>query len=92
MRILSIISRGGEVDGVKLLSPKTIDLIFEEQTNGMDLVLGKPLRFGIGYGLPLPESVPMIPDGRICFWGGWVSTAIGETPRKAYSLTGSLIV
>lgn len=76
VRILSVISRGGEVDGVKLLSPKTIDLIFEEQTNGMDLVLGKPLRFGIGYGLPLPEFVPMIPEGRICFWGGWVSVLV----------------
>ncbi len=48
VRILSTISLGGEVDGVKLLSPETIDLIFQEQTNGMDLVLGKPLRFGIG--------------------------------------------
>jgi hypothetical protein len=70
-RILSIITRGGEMDGVKLLSPKTIDLIFQEQTNGVDLVLGKPLRFGIGYGLP-NETVPWT-KGRTCFWGGWVS-------------------
>lgn len=74
VRILSVISMGGEVDGVKLLSKPTIDMIFEEQTNGMDLVLGKPLRFGIGYGLPHPESTPWLPtDSRICFWGGWVS-------------------
>ncbi len=33
-RALSTISSGGEVDGVKLLSPKTIDLIFREQANG----------------------------------------------------------
>lgn len=73
VRILSIISLGGEVDGVRLLSQKTIDTIFEEQTNGMDLVLGKPLRFGIGYGLPHPETTPWLrPDGKICFWGGWV--------------------
>lgn len=76
VRILSIISLGGEVDGVRLLSPKTIDTIFEEQTNGVDLVLGKPLRFGIGYGLPVPETTPWLsPDGRICFWGGWVSSS-----------------
>jgi hypothetical protein len=35
---------GGEVDGVRLLSQETIDLIFHEQLNGVDLVLGVPLR------------------------------------------------
>src|SRR5215470_2062951 len=54
-RILSVISRGGEVDGVRLLRPETIELIFREQANGIDLVLGVPLRFGIGYGLPQPD-------------------------------------
>jgi CubicO group peptidase (beta-lactamase class C family) len=74
-RILSTISLGGEVDGVRLLSPKTIALIFDEQANGVDLVLGVPLRFGIGYGLP-SETVPYLPDGRICFWGGWGGSMI----------------
>ncbi|KAK3703006.1 hypothetical protein LTR37_014736 [Vermiconidia calcicola] len=75
-RIMSTISRGGEVDGTRLLSQKTIDLIFQEQTKGTDLVLLKPLRFGIGYGLPLKESVPWIPDRRVCFWGGWGGSSI----------------
>src|ERR1700722_17980134 len=69
-RILSVISRGGEVNGVRLLSPQTIDLIFREQSNGVDLALGVPLRFGIGYGLPMPETIPYLPDERRCFWGG----------------------
>jgi CubicO group peptidase (beta-lactamase class C family) len=66
------VSHGGEFNGVKLLSPKTIDRIFEEQATGKDIVLGIPLRFGIGYGLP-SAAVPFIsnPDQRICFWGGW---------------------
>src|SRR3954454_20951666 len=97
-RIMSVISRGGEVDGVKLLSPKTIDLIFCEQQNGVDLVLGAPLRFGIGYGLPQADAVPFIPDGRICFWGGWGgSLIIMDTDRRmtiAYmmNLMGSGVV
>ncbi len=70
VRVLSTISRGGEVDGVKLLSQKTIDLIFKPQTDGVDLVLGKPLKFGIGYGLA-NETVPWIKEGTMCFWGGW---------------------
>ncbi len=75
-RILSVISRGGEVDGVRLLSPETIELIFREQSDGIDLVLGVPLRFGIGYGLPKAETIPYIPDGKICFWGGWGGSVI----------------
>ena len=43
--------------------PETIDLIFDEQSHGVDLVLGVPLRFGIGYGLPEPETVPYVPAG-----------------------------
>jgi CubicO group peptidase (beta-lactamase class C family) len=70
-RIQSIVANGGEVDGVRLLSPDTIELIFDEQSNGVDLVLGMPMRFGIGYGLPEPTTVPYLPDGKICFWGGW---------------------
>lgn len=70
-RAQSVISHGGEIDGVKLLSPKTIDLIFQEQSNGLDLVLGLPARFGIGYGLPLLETFPFVPLGRKCMWGGW---------------------
>ena len=75
---------GGTANGVQLLSPDTIDLIFEEQSNGVDLVLMIPLRFGIGFGLPCPESVPAIPDGRICFWGGWGgSMAVMDPDRRA---------
>lgn len=69
-RVQSVVTNGGQVDGIRLLSPKTIDLIFDEQANGMDLVLGIPVRFGIGYGLP-NELMPVPPDARLCFWGGW---------------------
>jgi CubicO group peptidase (beta-lactamase class C family) len=75
-RILSVISRGGEVDGVRLLRPETIELIFREQSNGVDLVLGVPMRFGIGYGLPQLDTLPYVPDEKICFWGGWGGSVI----------------
>ena len=82
-RVMSVVARGGEVDGVRLLGPDTIDVIFREQLNGIDLVLGVPLRFGIGYGLPLAAAVPYIPDGRICFWGGWGGSIIlMDTDRR----------
>jgi CubicO group peptidase (beta-lactamase class C family) len=75
-RMLSALALGGTVDGVRLLGPDTIELIFEEQANGVDLGLGVPLRWGIGYGLPLREAVPWIPDGHVCFWGGWGGSMI----------------
>ena len=71
-RIQSVVANSGSVDGVDLLSPSTIDQIFRVQSDGVDLVLGLPLTFGIGYALPRPDTFPYLPqDSRICFWGGW---------------------
>ena len=41
-----------------------------------DLVLGVPLRFGIGYALPETADVPYVPQGRACYWGGWGGSVI----------------
>ena len=79
VRCLSPITLGGTVDGVKLLSSKTIDLIFSEQADGIDVVLGIPLRLGIGFGLTgggTSQSAPLLPKGRVCFWGGWGGSLI----------------
>jgi CubicO group peptidase (beta-lactamase class C family) len=86
-RALSPISLGGTAKGVQLLSPDTIDMIFEEQSNGPDMVLMIPLRFGIGFGLPCPASVPAIPDERICFWGGWGGSMAVMDPDRRATLT-----
>jgi CubicO group peptidase (beta-lactamase class C family) len=75
-RIMKSLSLGGEVDGVRLLSSDTIELIFLEQSHGVDLVLGVPLRFGIGYALPETVTLPYVPQGRACYWGGWGGSVI----------------
>ena len=68
---------------MRLLSPSTIDLIFEEQSNGVDLCLGIPLRFGIGYALADTENFPYLPDSNVCFWGGWGgSMVINDLERR----------
>ncbi|WP_107658883.1 serine hydrolase domain-containing protein [Nocardia suismassiliense] len=69
-RIQSLVSNGGTMNGRKLLSEKTIDLIFEQQSDGPDLALLLPLRFGLGYGLPQRQTAPEVPDGRVCWWAG----------------------
>jgi len=82
-RIQSLVACGGELDGLRLLSPRTIARIFETQADGIDLVLGAPLKMGIGYGLPQPALLPWIPEGRICFWGGWGgSIVVIDTERR----------
>ncbi len=74
-RLQSAVACGGEVDGVRLLSPQTIDRIFEVQSNGIDLVIGMPLKFGIGYSLA--------PEGQVCAWGGTGgSTVIIDVDRR----------
>jgi CubicO group peptidase (beta-lactamase class C family) len=84
-RVMSALALGGTVPGaggstgstgggVRLLTPATIEHVFREQAHGIDLFLGVPIRFGIGYGLPEPVGVPnesFVPEGRVCFWGGW---------------------
>jgi CubicO group peptidase (beta-lactamase class C family) len=71
--IQSIIAGRGEARGVRLLSSAGCDAIFEEQSNGTDLVLGLPSRFGMGYGLS-NEFMPIGP--RCCFWGGYGGSLI----------------
>ena len=71
--VQSIIAGRGEARGVRLLSPEGCDIVFEEQANGKDLVLGVPMRFGMGYGLS-GELMPMGP--RACFWGGYGGSLI----------------
>jgi CubicO group peptidase (beta-lactamase class C family) len=71
-RILRTLALGGG----ELLSPATIDVIFDEQSHGVDLVLAASLRFGIGWALPETETVPYVGPGRTCYWGGWGGSVI----------------
>jgi hypothetical protein len=60
-----LLSAGGRGSGVRLLSPEAIGLVFDQQTDGVDLVLMTPLRFGYCLGSPL---LPYIPEGRTFYW------------------------
>ena len=71
--VQSVIAGGGEARGVRLLSEKGCEPIFDQQADGIDLVLGLPNRFGMGYGL----STEMMPIGpRACYWGGYGGSLI----------------
>lgn len=83
-RALGALANGGQFDGIRVLSPRTIDRIFETQSQGIDRVLGIPLTWGVGFALPSPPFDSFAPAGsRVCFWGGYGgSMTIIDTDRR----------
>jgi CubicO group peptidase (beta-lactamase class C family) len=71
--VQSVIACGGEARGKRLLSEDGVRALFSEQANGIDLVLGVPLRYGLGYGLA-SETLPMGPN--MCAWGGYGGSVV----------------
>ncbi|GLY85826.1 serine hydrolase domain-containing protein [Actinoallomurus iriomotensis] len=64
-RIQSVMATGGG----SLLSAAGCERVFEQQSDGVDRVLGTWVRFGLGYGLP-SRGLPL-PNPRTVAWGGW---------------------
>jgi CubicO group peptidase (beta-lactamase class C family) len=65
--VQSVLACGGAARGVRLLSVAGCERALEEQYNGVDEILGTPMRYGMGYGL----NGGWLPNARTCFWGGW---------------------
>lgn len=55
-RIYGALACGGEVDGVRVLSPAAIDRARSEQCAGIDPLLGAPLRMGLGFWITQPNE------------------------------------
>ncbi len=68
-RVMSALACGGTVDGVRLMSRDGVQMARQEQCIGMDKVLDRPLRFGMGFGLNHPEG-PTTPTDTAFHWGG----------------------
>jgi CubicO group peptidase (beta-lactamase class C family) len=67
--VQSVLSNLGTGGGKQILSEAGCRRALQEQSNGLDLVMGVALRFGTGYGLA-NETIPL-PSPNSCFWGGW---------------------
>jgi CubicO group peptidase (beta-lactamase class C family) len=55
-RFYGALARGGELDGIRILSPAQIERGCIEQSNGVDAVANVPMRFGLGYRLTQPAA------------------------------------
>jgi len=75
VRVQTAVANLGSAWGVDLMSEASARRVFEEQTNGTDLVLDVPLVFGLGYGLSNP-LMPMGPNEHIAYWGGWGGSTV----------------
>jgi CubicO group peptidase (beta-lactamase class C family) len=66
-RIHSVLANGGLLNGERFLSEETAQSVMKSRISGVDLVLGGPASFGLGFGLmPDPNN-----SRNLCFWGGW---------------------
>jgi CubicO group peptidase (beta-lactamase class C family) len=64
-RLYGSLARGGELDGVRVLTRDAIERARVEESYGEDAVLvGLPSRFGLGFMLDLPDY-PIAPQGEI---------------------------
>ena len=54
-RLYAALAGDGALDGVHVLSPETIEMACAEQVYGVDVVLQRPTRFGLGFQLTMPE-------------------------------------
>jgi CubicO group peptidase (beta-lactamase class C family) len=69
VRAQTALANGGSAFGVELLSTDGCNKALEQQTDGVDLVLGIPVNFAMGYALA-SEVIPIGPNPNTLWWGG----------------------
>ncbi|WP_260580690.1 serine hydrolase domain-containing protein [Sphingopyxis sp. PET50] len=72
--IHALLANGGVAKGKRLLSEAGCRKALELQIAGTDLILGIPIRYGMGFGLP-GELVPL-PNPNTLYWGGYGGSLI----------------
>ena len=67
--IHAILANGGVAKGKRFLSEAGCRKALELQIEGRDLILGQPVRYGMGFGLP--GAMLPLPNPNTIFWGGY---------------------
>ena len=67
--IHAILANGGVAKGKRIMSEAGCRKALEQQIEGVDLILGVPSRFGMGFGLP--SAMVPLPNPNTIFWGGY---------------------
>ncbi len=69
-----LLANGGIAKGKRLLSEAGCRKALELQVEGHDAVLGLPIRYGLGFGLP--GAMMPLPNPNTLFWGGYGGSLI----------------
>jgi CubicO group peptidase (beta-lactamase class C family) len=90
VKVGSVLANGGSLYGHEFLSPETIRLAHTEQIYVKDLVMGVPVRFGLGFGLASKE-IPL-PFPNSFHWGGYGGSMMVMEPdsRSCWSYVPNL--
>jgi CubicO group peptidase (beta-lactamase class C family) len=91
-QVQQVLACGGTVGGVRVLSEAGCARALEEVAAGTDLVMGLPIRWGMGYciGSPLVADLygARVEGRRLAFWGGsggsWVLNDLDARMTVAY--------
>ena len=83
VRAQAALANGGSAFGVEVLSTVGCNKALQSQTDGIDLVLGIPVNFAMGYALT-NEVIPISPNANTLWWGGaGGSTVVVDTDAHA---------
>jgi CubicO group peptidase (beta-lactamase class C family) len=72
--IHTILANGGVARGKRFLSEAGCRKALDCQVEGTDLILGIPVRFGMGFGLA--GGMTPLPNESSCYWGGYGGSII----------------
>jgi len=61
-RVYAMLANNGELDGVRLLKPETVEALSAVQWEGDCAMTGHPRRFGLGFLHNCPPNMPMGPN------------------------------
>jgi CubicO group peptidase (beta-lactamase class C family) len=90
-RFCEMLRRGGELDGVRILGPRTIELMHQNHLpGGQDLTqlaigtFSETANAGVGFGLGFAKTLGRVESGSIAagdyYWGGAASTIFWVDP------------
>ncbi len=81
-RFLQMLLNGGELEGVRLLSPKTVELMTVSHTRDLPAV-GPGWEFGLGFGIVTDVGATQKPGSPgSYFWGGIFGTSFWVDPKE----------
>lgn len=97
MRFCEMLRRGGELDGERILGPRTIELMHRNHLKGgkdlTEMAIGsfsETANEGVGFGLGFAVTLDSVQSGSIAagdyYWGGAASTIFWVDPKEELSV------